>query len=157
MVSTLGLVRPFDFGNLVEQPLRKAAATLFLHPLDTKRRRRELISACSLNDIPTRACTLHHAMRSIEQNRFNYPSLHLRESRSSDKESRSFKTFKGGVSHTAAHFWSQVLTPRDRMFTGEVNISDYAHCVRKCNILFRRVLVVKTEKTWRCDTRIFDA
>lgn len=31
----------------------------------------------------------------------------------------------GDVSHTVAQ-WSQVLTPRDRMFTGEVNISDYA-------------------------------
>jgi len=30
----------------------------------------------------------------------------------------------GDVSHSVAR-WPQVLTPRDRMFTGEVNTSNY--------------------------------
>ncbi len=34
------------------------------------------------------------------------------------------KNQKGDVSHTVAPR-SQVLTPRDQMFTGEVNICDY--------------------------------
>lgn len=36
-----------------------------------------------------------------------------------------FKVIEGDVSHTVA-LRSQVLTPRDRMFTGEVNKFDYA-------------------------------
>jgi hypothetical protein len=37
----------------------------------------------------------------------------------------NFKKLKGDVSHTVAPR-SQVLTPRDQMFTGEVNIFHYA-------------------------------
>src|SRR5687768_18216233 len=46
---------------------------------------------------------------------------------------RSSMKMRGGIlkrlraaSPTPPPIWSQVLTPRDRMFTGEVNSSDYA-------------------------------
>jgi len=46
-----------------------------------------------------------------------------------------FKTQKGDVSHTVAPR-SQVLTPRDHVFTGEVNSYDYAQGLTYCNCLF---------------------
>ena len=42
--------------------------------------------------------------------------------------------------------WSRVLTPRDRMFTGEVNSSDYAHCVRKCNVCFGGGIILEMRR-----------
>lgn len=52
-----------------------------------------------------------------------------------------FKKLKGDVSHTVAPR-SQVLTPRDQMFTGEVNNADYTQSKMKCKSLFKLLLKI---------------